>query len=41
MTESTATLRTRDAIQAGHRARAEAMEAFLSNVLPWRAARRH
>lgn len=40
MTESTATRRTRDAIRAGHAARADALAGVLDTLLPWRATRR-
>ena len=40
MTESTAAPRTRDAIRAGHSARADAFAGLLDTLLPWRATRR-
>jgi hypothetical protein len=39
MIEAPTTLRSRDAIRAGHKARADAMEAALNRILPWRRGR--
>jgi len=39
MIEATTQIRTRDAIRAGHKARADAVNSALNALLPWRRGR--
>ncbi len=39
MIEAPITIRSRDAIRAGHKARADAMQTALNHILPWRRGR--